>query len=317
MGYRLEADESIEEGIRRIASEQVSKAIAEIDDTELDEHETVHQVRKRSKKVRGLLRLSRAGLGKTYARENRAFRDAARSFSPIRDAEAVLETFDELIELFGDLIDQRRFRPVRTALERRKSQVEESFEMKQRLAEFRAFCEQQLGSIENWAVDGEGAAAITGGLGRTYARGHREFTEALEAGTAEAFHEWRKRVKYHWYHMRILRNVWSPVVRARRDELDRLSDILGDEHDLAVMQELIAEEPCAFAGFRTIQALLGLIERRRMELQRQAQLLGERVYAEEPDHFEERFGTYIDVWRRESSAPWRLVLSNNATKFAT
>ncbi|CAN5528700.1 CHAD domain-containing protein [soil metagenome] len=306
MAYRLEATEPVQDGIRRIASEQVSKAIGEIDDENLDDHETVHQVRKRCKKARGLLRLVRPGLGKTYSRQNRKFRDAARSLSPIRDAEAVIGTFDELIEIYGDLIDQRRFRSIRTAFEHRRSEVEGEFAIDEQLAEFRGFCEDQLVAIDEWELDGDGAPAIVGGLVKTYARGYSEFEEALDSTTSEAFHEWRKRVKYHWYHMRILRDVWPPVVRARRDELDRLSDILGDEHDLAVMQELIAPDPCAFAGYRTIQALFGLIERRRVELQHRTKVLGERVYAEDPAHFESRFKTYLEVWNRESQQDWVL-----------
>lgn len=300
MAYRLEAEESVEAGVRRIASEQVSKAIGEIDDDDLGDQATVHQVRKRCKKVRGLLRLVRPGLGKTYSRQNREFRDAARSLSPIRDAEAVLETFDELIEVFGDLIDQRRFRSIRTAFEHRQNDVEREVAIDERLTEFRSFCDDELVAIDGWELDGDGVPAIVGGLTRSYARGFSEFEDALDSKTVESFHEWRKRVKYHWYHMRILRDVSPPVVRARRDELDRLSDILGDEHDLAVMHELIAPDPCAFAGYRTIQALFGLIERRRVELQHHAQALGERLYAEEPDHFEVRFKTYLEVWKRES-----------------
>lgn len=60
MAYALaQDDDTVEAGMRRIAAEQIERAIAEIDDTGLDRHETVHQVRKRCKKVRGLVRLVR------------------------------------------------------------------------------------------------------------------------------------------------------------------------------------------------------------------------------------------------------------------
>lgn len=304
MAYRLEADESIEVGIRRIATEQVEKAIGELNDRELGPQETVHQVRKRCKKVRGLLRLARPGLGKIYATQNRAFRDAARSLSAVRDAEASLETYDDLIGVYGELIDQRRFRTIRTTFEHRKDAIEDEFSLDERLDAFRAFCETQLEEIQIWELQGDGLASVAAGLGKTYGRGHREFSEALEAGTAEAYHEWRKRVKYHWYHMRILRDVWPAVVQARRDELDQLSDLLGDEHDLAVMQQEIAADPHSFAGFRTIQALFGIIERRRLELQTRAAALGECVYAEDADDFTDRFETYLAVWKRRPGEFW-------------
>ena len=90
----------------------------------------------------------------------------------------------------------------------------------------------------------------------------------------------------------------------RRDELDELSDVLGAEHDLAVMQARIASDPHGFAGYRALQALCGLIERRRMELQSRAELLGERLDAEEPDALGHRFEAYVSAWKRQAAEPW-------------
>ncbi len=70
MGFRLQRGEAVNEGVRRIAGEQLEKAIAEIQNTELDRHEAVHQVRKRFKKIRGLIRLVRPAFEETYDREN-------------------------------------------------------------------------------------------------------------------------------------------------------------------------------------------------------------------------------------------------------
>ena len=70
MAFQILADESVEEAVQRIVREQIDKAIDEINDRELDRHETVHQVRKRCKKIRGLIRLVRPQLEDTYDREN-------------------------------------------------------------------------------------------------------------------------------------------------------------------------------------------------------------------------------------------------------
>ena len=78
MAYRFSVtDRSVQAGVRRIACEQIDKAIAEIENTELPLDETIFQIRKRCKKIRGLLRLVRPSFD-GYARENAIFRDAAR-----------------------------------------------------------------------------------------------------------------------------------------------------------------------------------------------------------------------------------------------
>ena len=97
MAYRFKrGNSSVEAGVRRIATEEIDGAIDEIDDNGLELHETVHQVRKRCKKLRGLIRVVRPAFD-DYQDENAAFREAARALSYVRDTEALIETYDDLV----------------------------------------------------------------------------------------------------------------------------------------------------------------------------------------------------------------------------
>ena len=84
--YFQQSDTSVERGVRRIAVEQIDKAISEIQ--EPDVTEAVHNVRKRCKKLRALIRIVRYAFD-DYKAENASFRDAARSLAVLRDAEIV------------------------------------------------------------------------------------------------------------------------------------------------------------------------------------------------------------------------------------
>lgn len=59
MAYTFDPGRSVQDNVRHIGKNQVDKALAKIDDNALDIHNTVHQIRKRCKKVRGLVRLVR------------------------------------------------------------------------------------------------------------------------------------------------------------------------------------------------------------------------------------------------------------------
>src|SRR6056297_1051257 len=104
MSYSVEPEESVQETVIRVAREQIGKAVDEIEDEELDRHETVHQVRKRCKKLRGLVRVVRPAIGDAYDRENACFRDAARSLSSLRDAQSLIDTLDDLRDYLGSLL---------------------------------------------------------------------------------------------------------------------------------------------------------------------------------------------------------------------
>ena len=79
---------------------------------------------------------------------------------------------------------------------------------------------------------------------------------------------------------------------------NELADLLGDEHDLAVLQQTLDAEPERFGEERDRQDLVGLIKQSRAQLQSEAHELGARVFAERPDARAERFQRYWMVWQR-------------------
>ena len=76
----------------------------------LPEPEKIHQIRKRCKKLRAVLRLVRPGLSEFYASENAFFRDAARVLSPLRDTQSVLDAYDGLMKRYRGEVARRRWR---------------------------------------------------------------------------------------------------------------------------------------------------------------------------------------------------------------
>jgi hypothetical protein len=96
-------------------------------------------------------------------------------------------------------------------------------------------------------------------------------------------------------------------MKARRDAADVLSDYLGDDHDLSILRETLLRAPDQFGGNDTIQAAMGLIDRRQVELRTRARALGERLFAEEPKRLVRRFRAYWTVWRRETKREPKVV----------
>ncbi len=298
MPYRFRRKETVQAGVRRIAREQISKALRELTDEDLDEHETVHQVRKRCKKVRGLLRLCRPSCEVTYREGNAAFRDAARGLSSLRDAQTLIETADSLRKQLDSSSDRRALDALREGLGARRDRIaEKEVPMQVRLPRFRAQMEESLRAVDQWQVGAGGFASVGGGLQRTYRRGRRSMSGAVAQPSAERFHEWRKRVKYHWYHVRLLRKVWPADLEAREDALDELSGLLGDEHDLAVLSGVLSAEAAKLAEKDVLRRLLPAIDRQRGELQTRAWPLGARLFAEKPKHLGRRLGRYWETWR--------------------
>jgi len=297
MGYRLKKDELVGHGIRRIAREQIDKAIAELTEHDGDRHDAVHQARKRFKKIRGVVRLVRPAMGKAYSRENAWFRDTGKELSGLRDAEAVVETLDRLREVFDGRDDARLLSRVREAMvNRRRGVVEQIGDLDDRMVEIAESLRGARDRVGDWRLSEDGFGAVEGGLVKTYRRGRKARAVAYREMTPEAFHEWRKRVKYHWHHMRLLQNIWPGPMRTRRRETRNLAELLGHSHDLAVFQSLLRGSPEQFGGEHDVQVVLGLAERRQADLRAEALPLGLRVFAEKPGCISSRMGGYWRAW---------------------
>lgn len=308
MSYRIEQDESVQDAVQRIAREQIDRAIGEIEDDSLDQPETVHQVRKRCKKIRGLIRLVRPQFEQTYQAENAWYRDAARAISYVRDAQTVVKTFEDLLEAYADQIDPDAFDAVRDPLYAQRDAVyTQSDELEKQLDLFSARMREGRSRIDGWTLDADGFEAIGGGLAKTYGRGRKAMRVAYDAQTSEAFHEWRKRVKYHWYHARLLESIWPELMHHYAKQAHQLADYLGDEHDLGVLRQMLTDEPVAYGGApedgdkTARQVCIGLIDQRRAVLQAAARPLGLRMFCESPKRLTKRMACYWDAWRCASN----------------
>jgi len=304
MGYRFKRSEAVLDGIRRITLEQIDKAIGEIDDDDLDREEAVHQVRKRCKKIRAVVRLVRPAFD-DYSDENERFRDLARSISDARDATALLECVDALRKRHED--DEQRAEMLlrlRAALVTRRDERLESLDLDPALASVRDDLDAARDDVEAWTLDTDddepGFAAVRGGFEKTYGRARDAMAEARRRPDPERVHEWRKRVKYHRYHMKMLQPTWKPVLGRVRDDLKTLSDLLGDDHDLAVLRAVIVNEGADLGLSEADRSgLLALADLRRRELEALAGPLGVRLFAERPGALSKRFARYWSAWHAE------------------
>ncbi len=86
----------------------------------------------------------------------------------------------------------------------------------------------------------EGWAAIGPGLAHQHRRARTALAALPDEPSALELHEWRKRVKDLWYHQRLLRRLWPEAQRPLVEAADELAAALGDDHDLALLLELLA-----------------------------------------------------------------------------
>ena len=303
MAYRIRKRKSVQGGFRATAIEQIDRSINEILDGELDRHQTIHQVRKRCKKLRGLFRLVRPHFD-AYADENKFFRDAARDLSFVRDAQSTLDCIDDLIEHSPESSDRDLLAVVRERFaERRQQIVSDRVGVDEKLDRFLGKMRKARQRAGDWKVTDDGYSAIVDGLVRTYRDGRKARRKIERNPSDHQLHELRKRVKYHGCHAAWLRPIWPSLMKGWRHTTDQLADALGDDHDLAVFHQTLLSDRDRLISDHDRQTLDGLIARRRGELLTAARPLAARLFAEKPRRLGVRWGGYWKVWKMTFDDP--------------
>jgi CHAD domain-containing protein len=288
--------------IQRITVGLLGKAIGDLRPKKRDSFDSgVHAARKKLKRLRGILRLVRDDIGyRAYREENVMLRNTARTLSAVRDAWVLVDTLRSLRDRYADLLDEATFT------------VPEAWLMSRHLERH----ELVTGQTVTNAIVTLGAArarfagfptegiiqndfsAFAPGIERVYRRGHRGHEHAATTRDVHDLHEWRKRVKYLRYQMEALTPMYPSLIGSAAQSLDELGELLGDDHDLAVLADTIIDHPESCRDDRERWMLIALIHERRASLQAQAFAVGSALYVEKPSAFVARIEAYWAAGRR-------------------
>ncbi|RFC65338.1 CHAD domain-containing protein [Fulvimarina endophytica] len=298
MSYVLSPEKSLDAEVRRVALEQIEKACKALEEIADDPHEAIHDARKVFKKLRGLIRLVKPELKDFYKAQNALFRDTARDLSGTRDKAALVEAMEKLEARFetepgaSDVLT-----PVWTRLIAERDEAIEAGagDLPHQIETAFSALAAAKANIETCRFDERAryrpkrdARILASGLATTYGRAFEALKTASASRSAHDLHELRKRVKYHWMHLRLAKPLWPAEFAARIALAKEISDDLGDDHDLAVLTETIAREPEAFGTPEALVEVSALIERRQAEL-REVGLASARVLlCERPKAMERR-----------------------------
>ena len=295
MSFELRRKETFAENVARIARETLDDAL-----TVLPEGgDAVHTARKDLKRLRALLRLARAGLGEeVFARENTALRDAGRVLSAVRDAQVLVGAFDALRgETVGRIAPETVDAMHRWLLEDVQA-TETTTEVEGRVPLAMETLRAVRDRLSGWPAAGGSGWRVPGrGLKSVFRRGRRAMGRAVEGAAEGDFHEWRKQVKYLAAHVRLLEPLRPKKLKRLRKTLDHVADVLGEEHDLSVLQAHLTGRPGTWASPQETELIGNVIDGHRQALQAKALALGGDVYLEKPARFGRRFKRDWKAWR--------------------
>jgi CHAD domain-containing protein len=322
MTSKFDFQEAFRRAIPRLARERVDRVLKSLGEKPQPGAESIHEARKTLKSLRALLHLARGSIdAEVRRRENIFFRDAGRLLSPLRDPQALLEALDYFSEGRNHSgFSTPKQESIRAFIAKVQREIEKRLvdglpqrEVRKLMRELRVvksraglwFEAVPPGTANEWEF------FVGIGLRRTYRKAKNLVWQfevmGHETGDDNTWHELRKSAKALGYQLRLLKPIWPKMMNASVDEIDQLTDRLGDANDLAILRAKILNEPYdpsetqEFAEIRRI--FLQMLDRRKEKLQSEAFTLAKLVYAEKPGQFERRLAAYWRVGRGSIEVP--------------
>lgn len=276
---------------RRIAADRLDRAIAATRARSAPERmKAVHDIRKRIKEVRGLLRLVRPDFS-SFRDTDHTLRDIARSLSGMRDAKVRLDTY----RILKDFVELPA--PASADYHAKLSGARDAAYSSDRAEAVLAHVRDALTALQresaDWQLRHAGRKAVFPGLENTYASACAAMARARESHRPEDFHEWRKHVKYHSYHCHILSPIWPEAMAAHGKAASDLGLLLGNHHDLVVLAD---EARRAGLSDKAINQLTNATAQRVQALEQQAFRDGARLFADTPETLSRRWSVWYRLW---------------------
>jgi hypothetical protein len=239
-----------------------------------------------------LLRLVRAGIGeKPYQHENQELQQIGHLLSPARDREVMRQT---LAKLEARLSGNRRIIADRLREHLDQAVPQETEDIRGKALSSLGRAKRRFAQIK---VQNGGFDILEAGLHATYRKGRRALAQAQMEPDDEAFHDLRKSVQQHWRQMLLVSRAWPEMCRARASAARDIAQILGEEHDHAVLAAFADTHRNNGLAAEEIDIIHQDCRARQLELRNLALPMARRLFAERPRLFAHQMAASWEVAR--------------------
>lgn len=208
----------------------------------------VHELRKSFKRLRALLRFYIEIPETNIPQLRNDIRNFGKLLAPLRESSVNLDLFDK--EVPGNkLLPERKIKNAREMLvQKNKSLLERGFRENNLNKTIESFFDE----FETLISDNPGNEQLTKihffrEVGQTYLKSITVYQQLPLNPHPEEWHQLRKKLKQLWYQLDFIRFLHPRYFKLKTDQLNKITDQLGEDHDLHVFSEDLISQGYGFA----------------------------------------------------------------------
>jgi CHAD domain-containing protein len=304
VAFRLKQGAPIAVEVRRIVLRQLELAISElhsVGDPQSDE--AVHDARRRVKKIRAIIRLVGPVLNGSGRSVDRDLSKVSRLLAPVADGQGVVETLEELAHRYAKALPKVTLEAARLGVIRNSARADHEAATRGIVEIAASTLRHERKRIKQWRIGARGFKAIAPGLEDSYRRARRMMIHAWSKPPPSRFHSWRRCVKDHWFHVRLVEGRCGHHLLTHQRRIEALDGILGEYHNVILLRDVLTKDTALTR--EEIARCLRVVARYQRVLRRHAETLGVRVFTERPRRFVRRVR---HLWRAAALRSQRTVI---------
>ncbi len=311
MAYRLKLKEPLAKGVRRIAGEQLGNAATRLEGGS-NLVTSVHEARKSLKRTRALLRLVRPGIGDTnFRKANVRLRDIARGLSAARDRDVVRGLLLGLSTAKPALAKAAHH--LLAIVDATPSATNGSGTSQPKVGDTLREIEAVRREIGAIALHPGSFDTIVAGLTKSHRAGRKALARARETPEDdEALHDLRKSAQAYWRQMILVQHAWPEACLARAAAAKLVADLLGQDHDIALLDGVLAGPEGQALSAADRRALLRHCKTRHGELRAEALPKVQLLFVEKSDHLGARIRALWEAAQRADRSRTHAAEKNEA-----
>jgi CHAD domain-containing protein len=304
MSLRLQSRDNVRDAIRRVERERIAAAQELIRGAaQVSSSKGIHQARKQLKRARALLRLIRPDISRgRWTRVDHRLRQVARALSAVRDATVLVDTLQEFRARHVTTADS--LTNVRITAHHRQAQAHDSTLASDKA---RKKLQRLLGEaahdLDQWTAIHRGWKAIGPGLRAVYSEAQAAAVPLRQVADCDnlTLHKARKRAQTLLHVLEFLQSAQPRRIGARIHALHELTDLLGKDHDLAVLEGTLHDSSSTRLTAAGLRGLSTAMATDRRTLKTRASRLAGEIYTETEDAFVSEIREHWKAWRAKTS----------------
>lgn len=272
--------ENLEIELRESIVNQLTNSFTLENDSSASDEVRVHELRKAVKRSRALLRLLKPALDESFFYDiDEMLGKSARLLADQREATVNLRTFINLIHSSADSLPQEL---KNTILDGLSQKIDHSYnslpnDFADQLHASLLLLKQVKDKMEKIPLQHIESNNILLLIKNTYQKTAKLYDDARYSLETEIIHKWRRYTKHLLFQLKLSPFHRNLGTRKMISLLEDLSDTLGNEHDLAIMEEYLQEN--FNLGKDEQQKIHLIVSKERSKLQKYAFAMGQKLFA--------------------------------------